>query len=121
MCRKNALPNEFPVIGKDHEDPDGGIDDLWTLDKLAVKDSQDAAAARDPRPLRKGVCGLLHPPEQRLPRLLLDGEDEEDVAYVDAFVRRAIVLWQQVGAKPDKHRGFVQRVWPDVVLDTEGI
>jgi len=62
------------------------------LDKLAVKDSQDATAAFDPRSLRKGVYSLSHPAEQRAPRLLLYRKEEEDMAYVHAFVRRTVVL-----------------------------
>jgi hypothetical protein len=62
------------------------------LDQLAVQDSQQATAARDPRPLRKGVRGGSHPPGQRLPGLLVDGEEDEDVAYVYAFTRKAVVL-----------------------------
>jgi hypothetical protein len=92
---QGTLSNKFPVVGKNHQDPDGGIDNLSASDKLAVKDPQDAAAAYNPRPFRKGVGCLAHPPEQRTPWLLLYGEEEEHVAYVYAFVRRAVVLRQQ--------------------------
>jgi len=63
VCRQGTLPNKFPVVGKNHQDPDSGIDDLRALDKVAVNDSQDAAAAYDPRPLGKGIRSLLHPSE----------------------------------------------------------
>lgn len=63
MRRQGILPNEFPIVGENYQDPDGGIDDLRALDKLAVKDPQDATAAYNPRPFRKGVYSLSHPPE----------------------------------------------------------
>jgi glutathione peroxidase-family protein len=40
----------------------------------------------------------------RLPRdQLVDGEEDEDVAYVYAFARRAVVLLLQVRTKFDEH------------------
>jgi hypothetical protein len=40
----------------------------------------------------------------RLPRdQLVDGEEDEDVAYVYAFARRAVVLRLQVRTKFDEH------------------
>lgn len=32
--------------------------------------------------------------------MLLLGEEDEDVAYVDTFVRRTVVLWLQIRSKP---------------------
>jgi hypothetical protein len=91
------------------------------LDKVTVKDPEDAAAAYNPGTFREGIRCLSHPPEQRTPRLLLNGEEKEDVACVDAFVRRALVLWQQIRAQLYKHRRFAQRLRPGTVLDMEGV
>jgi hypothetical protein len=52
---------------------------------------------------------------------LLHGEEDEDVAYVYAFVRRTVVLRLQIRSKPHEHRGLAQRLWPDAVLDVEGV
>ncbi|EAQ92071.1 hypothetical protein CHGG_00306 [Chaetomium globosum CBS 148.51] len=68
-------------------------------------DPQESTTARDPRSLGKGVCGGPHPPGQRLPGLLVDGEENEDVAYVYAFARRAVVLWLQPGPAPAQNNG----------------
>jgi hypothetical protein len=121
VCREGILPNEFPVVGKDDQDPDGGIDELRALDEVAVQDSQDATAAYNPGPSRKRFRSCSHPPEQRPPWLLLHREEDEDVAYVDTFVRRTVVLWLQIRSKPHEHRSLGQRVWPDPVLDMEGV
>jgi hypothetical protein len=53
--------------------------------------------------------------------LLLDGEEDEDVAYVYAFTRRAAILLLQVRTKFDEHRSLDQRLWPDSLPDMEGI
>jgi hypothetical protein len=66
------------------------------LDKVAVQNTQDATAACNPGPSRKGVCSSSYQPGQRPPWLLFHGEEDEDVAYVYAFVRRTVVLRLQV-------------------------
>jgi hypothetical protein len=53
--------------------------------------------------------------------LLLDGKENEDMAYVYAFAWRAVVLWLQVRPEFDEDRSFNQRLWPDSLLDVEGI
>jgi hypothetical protein len=53
--------------------------------------------------------------------LLVDGEEDEDVAYVYAFARRAVILRLQVRSESHEHRSPGQRLWPDPVLDMEGI
>ena len=91
------------------------------MNELTVEDPQDSAAANNPRPSRKGVCRLPHPTKQGTPRLLLQGEEKEDVAYVHAFVGRAVALWQQVGAQLDEHRGLADRLGPNIILDMERV
>ena len=93
MPRQGALPDKFPVIRKNHQDSGSGIHDLRVLDEVTVQDPQDSAAAYDPRPSWKGIGGLPHPAKQRTPRLLLQGEEEEDMAYVHAFVGRSVAFW----------------------------
>ena len=116
VCRLCSLSNEFPVIGKNHQDPGGGIDGLRALDKLTVKDPQDLAVACNPRAFGKQVRGFSYP---RTPRLPLYGEDQEDVAFVYALVGRTVVLWQQAGAQLYKHRGLAKCLRPDTLLDME--
>jgi hypothetical protein len=53
--------------------------------------------------------------------LLVDREEDEDVAYVYAFARRAVILRLQVRTEFDEHRSLDQRLWPDSFFDTEGI
>lgn len=121
MCGQGVLPNELPVVGKNYQDPDGGIDEPRALNKLAVQNPQDTAAAVNPRPFREGVRSRSHPSEQRSPWLLFNGEEDEDVAYVYAFVRRTVILRLQVRPKFHEHRGLRQRVGPGPVFDAEGI
>jgi hypothetical protein len=68
---QSVLPNEFPAVGKNHQDPNGGVDHLRTLDQFAVQDPQEATAACDPRPLvvlkkkrdqRRGAKSIPFPP-----------------------------------------------------------
>jgi hypothetical protein len=121
MSRESTLPNKFPVIGKDDQDPDSGIDDRRALDKLAVQYPKDAAAAYDPGPFRERGCCLSHPAKQRTPGLLFDREEEEDVAYMYAFMRRAVILWQQVGAQFYKYRRLYQGLRPSICLNMEAV
>jgi hypothetical protein len=53
--------------------------------------------------------------------LLFHGKDDEDVAYVYAFVGRTVIFRLQIRSKPHEHRSLDQRLWPDAVLDVEGI
>ncbi len=53
--------------------------------------------------------------------MLFHGEEYEDVAYVYAFVRRTVVLRLQIRPKPHEQRSLGQRLWPDTVLDVEGV
>ena len=103
MCGQSVLSNEFPIVGKNHQDPNGGVDHLGALDQFAVQDPQEATAASNPRTYRKGGRGGLHPPGQRLPWLLVDWEEDEDVAYMYAFPRRAVVLRLQIRSEPDEN------------------
>jgi hypothetical protein len=91
------------------------------LDAIAVQDPEEATAAYNQRPSRKGVRSCSHPAEKRLPWLLFHGEDDEDVANVDAFVRRTVVLRLQVRSKPHQDRSLHQGLWPDTVLDVESV
>jgi hypothetical protein len=91
------------------------------LDEVAVQDPEEATTAYNPRSFRERVRGGPHPPGQRLPRLLLDGEEDEDVAYVYAFARRAVVLRLQVRSESDEHRSLGQRLWPESLFDMEGL
>jgi hypothetical protein len=52
---------------------------------------------------------------------LLHGEDDEDVANVDTFVRSTAVLRLQVGSKPHEDRSLSQWLWPDAIFDVEGV
>jgi hypothetical protein len=52
---------------------------------------------------------------------LVHGEDNKDVANVDAFVGRTVVFRLQVGSKPHEDRSLAQGLWPDVVFDVEGV
>lgn len=121
MCRQGTLSNEFPVIRENDQDPAGGINNLRALNELMVEDPQDLAATYNPQTSGKGVCGLSHPAKQRTPQLLLQGEEEEDMAYMHAFVGRAVVLWQQVGAQLYEHRGLVKHFRPGILLDMEHV
>jgi hypothetical protein len=91
--RQGTLSHELPVVRKNHQDTDGGIDNLRALNKLTIKDAQDMAAARNPGAFRERFCCLPHPSEQRSPRFLVYGEDEEDMKSMDAFVWSTVVLW----------------------------
>jgi hypothetical protein len=53
--------------------------------------------------------------------LLVDGEEDKDVAYVYAFTRRAVILLLKVRTRFDEHRSLDQRLWPDSFPDMEGI
>jgi hypothetical protein len=53
--------------------------------------------------------------------LLVDREEDEDVAYVYAFARRAVILRLQARFESHEHRSLGQRLWPDPVPDMEGI
>ena len=53
--------------------------------------------------------------------MLVDGEENEDVAYVYALARRAVVLWLQVKPEFGEHRSLDQRLRPDSLLDMKGI
>jgi len=103
VCGQSVLANEFPAVGKNHQDPDGGVDQLRALDQLAVQDPQEATTACNPRSFRKGIRAGPHPPGQRIPRLEVDGKEDEDVAYVYAFARRAVVLRLQIRSEFDEH------------------
>ncbi|EAQ86138.1 predicted protein [Chaetomium globosum CBS 148.51] len=74
----------------------------WFQEWDAMPELAQAAEAADED---AGVCGGPHPPGQRLPGLLVDGEENEDVAYVYAFARRAVVLWLQPGPAPAQNNG----------------
>jgi hypothetical protein len=121
VCGQSVLPNEFPAVGKNDQDPNARVDQLRALDEVAVQDPEEAATACNPRPFRKRNCGGPHPPGERLPRLLVDREEDEDVAYVYAFAGKAVILRLQVRSESHEHRSLGQRLWPDPVLDMEGI
>jgi hypothetical protein len=91
------------------------------LNEIAVQDPQEATAAYDPRPSREGARSRPHPLEERFPWLLFHGKDDEDVAYVYTFVGRTVIFRLQIRSKPHEQRSRDQRLWPDAVLDVEGI
>ncbi|KAK4124403.1 hypothetical protein N657DRAFT_633497 [Parathielavia appendiculata] len=92
---------------KDHQDPDGRVNQLRAFDQVAVQDPQEATTAYYPRFLRKGVRRSPHPPGQKLPRLAVDREEDENVAYVYAFAKRAVVPRLQIRSKLDEHRSLL--------------
>jgi hypothetical protein len=95
---------EIPSRQGQFQNSNRGIDDLRALDEFAVEHTQNAATAYDPGASRKGVHSLPHPFKKRTPGLLVHGEEEENVAEMYAFVRRAVVLWQNVRAQLYEHR-----------------
>jgi hypothetical protein len=52
---------------------------------------------------------------------LFHRKDDEDVAYVHALVGRTVVFRLQIRSKLHEHRSLDQQLWPDAVLDVEGI
>ena len=47
--------------------------------------------------------------------------EEEDAAYVHTFVRRMVILRQQIRAQLYKDGSLGQRLRPDVLFDIEGV
>ncbi|KAK8011883.1 hypothetical protein PG989_000143 [Apiospora arundinis] len=94
---QGALADELPIVGEDDEYSQGGVDHRRAAEQVAVQYSQNTASGTgNSGAAREGVRGLAHPGELRAPGLAVDGEEDEDVADVDALVGRAVVLGQQV-------------------------
>ncbi|KAK8013665.1 hypothetical protein PG991_009258 [Apiospora marii] len=95
---------------------------MKAADQVAVEHAQDAALGTgDPGAARQRVGGLAHPGEPRAPGLAVDGEEDEDVADMDALVGRAVVLGQQVSAELDEGRALNQCFRPYIFAEAEGL
>ncbi len=76
-----------------------GVEQLRSLKRLAVQYAENVVVAGNTRSFRERICCSQHPPQQRLPWLLLHGKYQEDVANVNALAGRSILLRRQVCAQ----------------------